>query len=57
VLERAQHVDEHARACLLDHAAELQHALADFTGADVRVDVSPRALERAAEAWDPPGAA
>ena len=54
VLDRPTHVDDHARACLLDHAAELQHALAELTGADVSVDVSPRALERAVEAWEPP---
>jgi hypothetical protein len=54
ILERPPHVDQHARACLLDHAAELQRALADLTGADVSIDVSPRALERAVEAWEPP---
>ena len=56
VLECPGRVDQHARACLLDHAAELQHTLAELTGADVSVDVNPRALERAVEAWGPPGA-
>jgi hypothetical protein len=41
----------HARACLLDHAGELQAALSDFTQQHVSVDVSPRALEQAAGAW------
>jgi hypothetical protein len=41
----------HARTCLLDHAAELQEALAQLTGQAVSVDVTPSALERAAEAW------
>jgi hypothetical protein len=40
-----------AGACLLDHAAELQRALAEDTGARVAVDVGLAALERAAEAW------
>ena len=53
VLPRAAHVAEHARACLLDHAAELQQTIADLTGAHVLVDVAPGALERAVEAWGP----
>jgi hypothetical protein len=53
VLPRAPHVAEHARACLLDHAAELQQAIADLTGAEVLVDVAASALERAVEAWGP----
>jgi len=53
VLPRAPHVGEHARACLLDHAAELQQAIADLTGAQVLVDVAGGALERAVEAWGP----
>jgi hypothetical protein len=54
ILGRPAHVDEHARACLLDHAAELQHALVDLTGGDVSVDIDPHALERAVDAWEPP---
>jgi hypothetical protein len=54
VLPPAPHVEQHARACLLDHAAELQQALAELTGAQVLVDVPARALERAVEAWGPP---
>ena len=53
VLPRAAHVGEHARACLLDHAAELQQALVDLTGEQVLVDVAAGALERAVEAWGP----
>jgi hypothetical protein len=44
-----------AGACLLDHAAELQSALAERTGSRVAVDVGIAALRRAAEAWGPPG--
>ena len=54
VLPAPTHVGERARACLLDHAAELQQALAELTGAEVRVDVDPGALERAADAWGRP---
>jgi hypothetical protein len=54
VLPPALHVDEHARACLLDHAAELQQALGELTGEQVLVDVPAGALERAARAWRPP---
>ena len=53
VLPPAPHVGEHARACLLDHAAELQQATADLTGEQVFVDVAAGALERAVEAWGP----
>jgi hypothetical protein len=53
ILPPAPHVGEHARACLLDHAAELQQALAELTGAQVLVDVAAGALERAVEAWGP----
>jgi hypothetical protein len=42
----------HARACLLDHAAELQAALVDLTREPVSVDVGPRSLEQATRAWD-----
>ena len=44
-----------AGACLLDHAAELQSALAEHTGSSVTVDVGLAALTRAAEAWGPLG--
>ena len=44
----------HARTCLLDHAAELQTALAELTGEAVSVDVAPRALDQAATAWTQP---
>jgi hypothetical protein len=44
----------HARACLLDHAGELQAALSDLTQQPVSVDVRPRALEQAAGAWAEP---
>ena len=54
VLPPAPHVDQHARACLLDHTAELQQALAELTGEQVLIDVPARALERAARAWRPP---
>jgi len=54
VLPPAPHVEQHARACLLDHAAELQHSLAELTGEQVLVDVPASALERAARAWRPP---
>jgi hypothetical protein len=53
VLRHAAHVAERARACLLDHAAELQQALTDLTGQPVLVDVAAGALQRAAEAWGP----
>jgi hypothetical protein len=53
VLPHAPHVGEHARACLLDHSAELQQALADLTGQHVLVDVAASALERAGDAWGP----
>ena len=44
-----------AGACLLDHAAELQSALAEHTGSSVSVDVGLAALTCAAEAWGPLG--
>jgi len=43
--------EEHARACLLDHAAELQAALTPAEGIQVEIDVGPIALTRAAAAW------
>jgi hypothetical protein len=42
-----------AGACLLDHAAELQTALAELADARVAVDVGLTALARAADAWGP----
>ena len=54
VLPHAPHVAEHARACLLDHAAELQQAIADLTDQHVLVDVAASTLERAGQAWGPP---
>jgi hypothetical protein len=53
VIPPPAHIAEHARACLLDHAAELQHRLAEFTSEQVLVDVGAGALDRAAEAWGP----
>jgi hypothetical protein len=44
-----------AGTCLLDHAAELQMALAEQTRSSVAVDVGVAALTRAAEAWGPSG--
>jgi hypothetical protein len=46
------HVTEHARACLLDHAAELQHTITELTGAQVLVDITASALARASQAWE-----
>lgn len=43
--------DAHARSCMLDHAAELQHLLAQLTGAAVTIDVTTAALDRAASVW------
>jgi hypothetical protein len=48
VLEPPRHIDDHARACLLDHAYELHHALAELTETDVSVEINPDALRRAA---------
>ncbi len=53
VLPQPLHVAEHARACLLDHAAELQHTIAELTGAHVLVDIPAAALARASQAWGP----
>lgn len=42
----------HARACLLDHAAELRGRLEELLGEEeVTVEVSDRALEQAARVW------
>lgn len=58
VLPADQPGQTHARVCLLDHAAELQAALASLINAAVAIDVGPVALELAARAWtaseDPP---
>jgi hypothetical protein len=45
----------HARACMLDHSAELRDALAQLTHADVRVDIAPDVLEHASAAWTATG--
>jgi len=42
--------EDHARACLLDHAAQLQAALT-AEDLDVRIDVGQLALARAEAAW------
>ena len=42
--------ETHARACLLDHAAELRDAV-DELGEAVTVEVSDAALDRAARVW------
>jgi hypothetical protein len=45
----------HARACLLDHAAELHSLLDELLGEEeVTVDVSDDALEQAARVWSGP---
>jgi len=42
----------HARACLLDHAAELQEILNQLLDdEDVAVEISDRALEQATRVW------
>ena len=51
VLARQQPGQTHARACLLDHTAELQTTIGEATGATVAIDVGPDALARAADAW------
>jgi hypothetical protein len=42
----------HPRRCLLDHAAELQGALAELADNHVQVQVAPPALERADTVWE-----
>ena len=54
VLPGAQPGLTHARTCLLDHAAELQTALAELTGETISVNVGARALDQAASAWTQP---
>jgi hypothetical protein len=44
----------HARACLLDHAAELQAFLHDQGEEDVSVEIPDAALVRAAGVWRAP---
>ena len=43
--------ERHPRACLLDHAAELQAVLCRRFDGGAQIDVGPVALERAAGAW------
>jgi hypothetical protein len=44
--------ETHARACLLDHAAELREAVDELLcGEEVTVEVSDAALARAARVW------
>lgn len=50
VLPGPQPGETHARACLLDHAAQLQAALTS-DGEHVQIDVGPAALKLAADAW------
>jgi hypothetical protein len=58
VLPRDRPGADDARACLLDHAAELQAAVADRVGETVKIDIAPSALEQASGVWksddDPP---
>ena len=45
----------HARACLLDHAAELRDAVEQLLpGEEVTVEISDAALERACRVWSQP---
>ena len=46
--------ETHARACLLDHAAELQAFLQAAGEPNVSVDISEQALTRAAGVWRTP---
>jgi hypothetical protein len=42
----------HARACLLDHAAELRDALGELLeGEEISVDLAEETLEQAARVW------
>ena len=41
----------HARACLLDHAAELRDLLDELLGEDVSIELSEQALEQAEAVW------
>ena len=51
LLSGAQSGATHARVAMLDHAAELQTALVDLTGQQVRVDVGAQVLQDAGAAW------
>jgi hypothetical protein len=51
VLPTLQPGETHARACLLDHAAELQAELAELDDHPIQIDVGPVALQRATDAW------
>ena len=51
VLPGPQPGETHARGCLVDHAAELQAAIATITDEPVKIDIGLVALERAAGAW------
>jgi hypothetical protein len=51
VLPGLQPGETHARACLLDHVAELQGALTHCGDQPIHIDVGPHALQRAAGAW------
>jgi hypothetical protein len=51
ILDAAQPGVTHARACLLDHAAELRAVVSEVTEEHVTVHVGVRALERAAQVW------
>jgi hypothetical protein len=44
----------HTSRCLLDHAAQLNEALASLIGEPVAIDVGLDALEHAADVWGPP---
>jgi len=51
MLPGSQPGQTHARACILDHAAELQQLLTDLTHDPVTIDIHPDALQRATGAW------
>jgi hypothetical protein len=44
----------HARACLLDHAAELRLTLEQLLDEPVRIEIPDAALERAGSLWERP---
>jgi Ca2+/Na+ antiporter len=52
VLPGLQPGQTHARMCLLDHAAQLQRAIALLSDEAVQIDVGPLALQGAAAAWE-----
>jgi len=41
----------HARACLLDHVAQLRERLDELTDQEVRIELDEQALVQAAAAW------